>query len=375
MLVYFIPILVILLFSVSITKSEKKKRNLIIALMLFLCFGYMTGSDWRSYEQCYHDGFLLRLTEPGYMWLSNRCSEIGIPFWLFHISLKCISYISILYLIVKLNQHRGLSIALLLWYASFGLFLFIDCPFRSTIVCGLASLGFLHIFRENKKGIIVYYCIVLLACLFHTSSAILLIVPLLKFDKIGSIYLVGAYVSLFVILLMGGDALLQSLFSSVFPSQLVERLDFYMDNNQSSLLSPGLIPRFLSLYLLVRYRTQILELPYGKFIFNYGYFYLILGLIYYTIPILFRASLFFAPFYVSTFASAAVVMVRSKAQILRSFVCFLTFVLVFTVVRSYKYVPYTNILPNIVTWSFYDYSYRDQYNPTHTPYNDYNRDH
>ena len=86
MLVYFIPILVILLFSVSITKSEKKKRNLIIALMLFLCFGYMTGSDWRSYEQCYHDGFLLRLTEPGYMWLSNRCSEIGIPFWLFHIS-------------------------------------------------------------------------------------------------------------------------------------------------------------------------------------------------------------------------------------------------------------------------------------------------
>ena len=343
--------------------------------MLFLCFGYMTGSDWRSYELYYYDGFLHRLTEPGYMWLSNTCSELGISFWLFHISLKCFSYISILYLIVKLNKHHGISVALLLWYASFGLFLFIDCPFRSTIACGFASLGFLQLLREDKKGLILYYGLVLLACLFHTSSVILLIVPLLRFEKIKSVYLVGVYVAIFIILLMGGDSLLQSLFNSVFPEQLVDRLDYYMADNQNSLLSPGLIPRFLSIYLLIRYRSKILDLSYGKFIFNYGYFYLILGLIYYTIPILFRTSLFFAPFYVSTFATATVVMVRRRVYLLKCFVYLLTFILVFTVVRSYKYVPYSNIIPNIITWSFYDYSYRDLYNPNHTPFNDYNRVH
>ena len=78
--------LFIVLFCWVLSQSKLKKSQITqslfaISLILFLCFGYMTGSDWRSYEKWYEWGIVSILLggykEPGYHIYSMFFKFIG----------------------------------------------------------------------------------------------------------------------------------------------------------------------------------------------------------------------------------------------------------------------------------------------------------
>lgn len=332
--------------------------------MIFLCLGYMTGSDWRTYEDEYYYGFKHRLVEPGYMYLSESLSALGINFLVFEMTAKCLSFLCVICLLNLLIPKSAFYFGLALWYASYGLFLYVNCPFRNMIACGFVALGFIFLI---KRKIVYYFVFVIVAISIHMSSIIMLIAPFLKFDKIGTKKLVITYIVVFIVMGIGGDVFLKQLIGDFMPEFLYERMDFYMETSTGSVFSIGTIPRILCLYLIMNYRSRITNLEYGNTIFNLAYFYLLVSLIYYVFPMLFRSSLYIGPFYVAGIAISSSVAKYNKKTIINVFFVIAT-TITFTTIRSYAYVPYTNIVYNCITNRFYDYNYRYNYNIRKSPY-------
>ena len=73
--IYLLVIIWLFVLSYRIKAKFKFPIFSLFLLMVFLCFGYMTGSDWRNYETEYYSEFSVRLVEPGYMLLSNLFSR------------------------------------------------------------------------------------------------------------------------------------------------------------------------------------------------------------------------------------------------------------------------------------------------------------
>ena len=366
MLIYYIPLLI--LFYNSCRKYNNKVLKIILFfLMLFLCFGYMTGSDWRNYELSYNEGNIHRLVEPGYMWLEKTCSDLGINFWIFHITLKCLCFLTTMKLFrIIFPSDKIIFFVLILWYASYGLFLYINCPFRNLIACGISAFAFMFFF---KKKWFIYYIISTIAILFHYSAIVLYILPFVRLEKISSSFLVIFYISIAIIIEVGGLNVLLSFFSTFIPSFILGRMDFYVDESMGSLLSIGLIPRLICLYFLIKHRNSIYtKYIYGNCIFNLAYISLIFSLIYYIFPILFRSALFLGPFYVISIGIGLSQTFEKYRFRMKIFFILMACAITFSTVRNLYYVPYTNILKNCIQGNFYEYSYRDDYNFKYSPY-------
>ena len=100
MIVYFIPILLCLLtpFFRELADSRRWYICLGILLCLFYCFGYMTGSDWRTYEDWYNcldfnKFYFGYRNEPGYYLYMMLFKKIGVTFWAYFIFTKSLIFI------------------------------------------------------------------------------------------------------------------------------------------------------------------------------------------------------------------------------------------------------------------------------------------
>ena len=100
MWIYIIIYCLILFFAFN-KKAENTKIifNLLLLLLgIFLCFGYMTGSDWRVYEQLYNSLNFSNLLENvkgfefGYPITQIIFKSLGFSFWPFFIILKIICF-------------------------------------------------------------------------------------------------------------------------------------------------------------------------------------------------------------------------------------------------------------------------------------------
>src|SRR5690606_9649569 len=97
--------------------TKKNKILVGIITMLFFCFGYMTGSDWRTYELFYttpvNDVVAISYFEPGYILLNNIFRFLGLEFWHWFIVIKCITYIIWLWFF---NKFSGQYFFLVLFF-------------------------------------------------------------------------------------------------------------------------------------------------------------------------------------------------------------------------------------------------------------------
>ena len=82
MFVYYFSVLSC--FFATFLKDKKIKTFILIGLALFLCAGYMCGTDWRNYEYAYNHSSLAtvdqELFELGYSYLQAIFHTIGIDF-------------------------------------------------------------------------------------------------------------------------------------------------------------------------------------------------------------------------------------------------------------------------------------------------------
>ena len=94
MAIYFLFFVFCLIFALKKRGGHVKteEKLLLIVLGIFLCTGYMTGSDWRGYELDYYDVNSIEdcLSKPGEFVFYIVCmilNKLGIDFWFFWIVL------------------------------------------------------------------------------------------------------------------------------------------------------------------------------------------------------------------------------------------------------------------------------------------------
>lgn len=358
---------IIVLFITSYTRyNPKTEKVLFVLLAIFLCFGYMCGSDWRNYESEFYSNFSHRAVEPGYMFISNLLVNNGVGFWVFHTITKVLCWCSFLHIFKLLWPERNLGFPLMLFMASFGFFLFIDCPFRNLIS---VAIFLLFIPCLEKKKYLLYIIGVLLASSFHLSAFCFVVLPFLNINKFSNKILLLLYFTVFIVLLSGLDQVLVNFVLSPFPF-LHSKVLAYEDSEliQGGVISIGLILRLICLFGMLYFRDRLYAE--GKhFIFSMCYIYLILSLFSYSMPILFRVPLFLSPFFVLMEAEIINYFLNDRTRtVLKFFYLMVALTITIRTASSVYLVPYTNVIPYWIKGRYPSYVQRSNYNFEHSPY-------
>jgi len=371
MLLYLAVLLFCFLLS-TVKTSKSIENSALIFIALFLCFGYMTGSDWYNYELFYNNPDFSKESgrlEFGYVLLQTIIGKLGVGFWVFHIIVKLLVFYSII------NFVRWFNINIFIFLAFFlpeiGFYLFIDCPFRNLIAFGFAIIAFKNLL-ENKT--IRYFIYVLIALSFHLSAAIMIPIYFV-YRKNLKTYIVLIAALLIYLLSFNIDFLMSNLFLPLtkLSPLLSERLKFYFLNSHfiSDKISFGVFIRFFVFLILLLFKEVIINGDKKRqYVFNLSIIFLFLYPIANTMKIFYRFSIFISPFYVLSI----VYLLNSFRIKLNKYILISFFMLLYMkqtyslVTYDYKYVPYTNYIYYWTNNDFPNIKYRQQFNPTHSPY-------
>lgn len=330
----------------------------------------MTGSDWRSYELDYNANYYGRsiaLGEVAFAYLGKFAHTFIKDFWLYNGICKILFLTSLLRFIRKFTPHNYLVLALS--FAGSLLFIVIDCPMRFmlALTCILFAISIL-LEEKTKRRRIVAYSLLAISVLFHTTSIlvmlILLTAPLSKyFVKLRTIYLIALFSIFFIIASM--SQVYDYIFQNIVPLLAVDRFSEYMDVSVEGMWSLGRIRSIIYFLMILYFKSDILELKYGKEIFYFACLSSILGPIMSIIPTLFRINMlngFFSDIALATIVSQS--KRNSISQLCGTMVMLVSFaVLCKDCKNNYKYTPYSNSIPYIITQDHLPYNYRSSYNP------------
>lgn len=375
---------VVLFFLISIhflnIKNQYTNLTVFAILGIFLCMGYMTGSDWRSYEQMYVNLDLNNLNydgrvEYGYYLYMVLAKKLGLSFWAFFIITKFIIW-GIFFQFLKKYSGREFYLNLALFVAFFGLYLFIDNPMRNLIGATIYLYSFKFILRRKFYN---YAIICIIASFFHLSF--LLFIPFYfilncSFDVRKIIWL---YIVLNISLLVFSEQLVLifrglDIFTMQFYERFQQQVNRYIfdETLKDNPLAIGLLIKHVIFVITLYNKRKIVQShKYGKIIFNTTIVTLFLMRFIYIWPIVLRLLVPFSIFYSVSFGA---IIKNSKRYKYNRYAYYFIFVVLMygtmlnTITGSYKYIPYTNHLSYIMEEPI-PYSIRSNYNYKNSPYN------
>lgn len=295
-------------------KRVKKIRRLyLIWLYVFLCFGYMTGSDWRNYEltYVYGDGIDRFLSEPVSWFVFTVFPKLIPDFVLFMGIAKCL-YLFSVYKLVSTITDRWVSVLALLIPFKLS-FMLIQNPFRYMLALIFVNFAFRYLYlyftepsRKKTKTLLVTFGLTLVSVLAHNTCVIilpLLLVSLLapSISRVNTFLLFILYVvfAVFTSNLSFINELKDS--SIVFFQNYMELSDYagYESENNEAIWSIGNLLRILFFFFILRSRDQICCLyNNGSIVYGFAILYLFLSRLLILIPTGFRLTLPFMIFYV-----------------------------------------------------------------------------
>lgn len=357
--------------------SKTWRHFLFLYLIVFLCFGYMTGSDWRVYELRYNSldtNNLLNISlviEPGYYLLTLFWKTIGANYWVFNISTKIICLILIIHQIEKYSD-RYFYPSLAFFLALAGFYLFIDNPMRNLIAITifLYSIPFLI-----KRNYLKYSLIGLFASTFHMSAFIITITGLLLISNFKIKTIVWVYVIFNIVILILDANTINNLIiniAKIFPAYEKYISDYILSSSvyiQGRSFSLGAILKIISFILIVIGRNRIEAFKYGDIIFNGSIIYLFLYTLGLNIPILVRFMHYYVIFYVIANSLVITLFAHNTKMLYWSFLFIVSLAFTYTTITSkYAYIPYSNYI-SYIGKDKPNYNYRSDYNYIHSPYN------
>ena len=357
-----------------------------VVMPIIFCFGYMVGSDWRSYELDYDlmdtSSFSYNVFrgEPGYYFLAFLVKKIGIGFWEFSILIKLVGYYSFIYIYRKYSTNY---VGLLYAIPAFMLYSMVNFPARSYLAFTVFMFNIPNII--NRK-FVRFVALWILASTFHLSA--LIVFPVYFFTSFNTkhyliVSIVLAVAAMVYIGFVGKDVF--SVFSNLDYLDINERLDPYSnEQNIRSTFSIGLLVKIgLLLYLILKFPINnksgllwylILKFPINNKSFNNDYTtaminlsitYVLFSAIAAVIPIFSRAAdMISLPFFIILGMSAV-----KKTSISFNIVILIVSVLltIRIITSTYLFVPYSNYLEYIASPKP-SYEYRDNYNYNNSPY-------
>ena len=359
----------------ALCRNKIIKNYIIFFLLIFLCFGYMTGSDWRNYEVAYYaanfrDLFDERF-EIGYGILQSICNNLNIDFWTFHIGLKILVFLSICHAISYFRLN--LLFFWVLYLPEMGFYLFIDCPFRNLIAFGFFCMAVPALFKRCAK---TYFTIVTIAVCFHTSAIILYFIYPLWGKQIKIIYWCILFL-LANIIAYDIDNLINNFFSAFFTFSpfVKDKLLYYVMNDDfiQNKINLGTIYRAILFIIFMCFRQKIIKgHRYGEIIFYLSMIYFIIYPFTISLKIFSRFSIYLIPF---CLLSAMVLLVSLKSHFIKY--GFLTILISWTIAKSYttltadcRYIPYSSYFEYILDEKP-SYRYRSNYNFYNSHYEEF----
>jgi len=360
-----------LLSTVKLPKSIENSALVLIAL--FLCFGYMTGTDWYNYEKYYYNKSLAegisKTREFGYFYLQTAIEELGVNFWIFHITIKVLVFYSLIKFIRKFDVNIFLFLALFIPEAGF--YLFIDCPFRNLIAFGFCLIAFHKLF-ENK--IYSFFIYVFIAINFHASAMVMLLLFFVYKKDLKTAFVLSATLIIYS-LAFNIEFLITSIYTPLIKISptLGERFKEYLLNTRfiSHDFNIGSYIRIMILLILLLFKEKIIsEVKNRPYILTFSFILLMLYPLGVSLKILQRFILYLFPFYtLSILYLLKSIQVKTNIYILSLlFVSFSLMQTYKTVSKDYRYVPYTNYLIYSIQNNFPPLEYRHQYNHKNSPY-------
>jgi hypothetical protein len=357
--------------TVKLPRSIENSALILIAF--FLCFGYMTGTDWYNYEQYYNNTNLAekftRSQEFGYFFIETFIGKLGVDFWAFHIVVKLLVFYSLIRFVRWFNANVFLYLALFI--PEIGFYLFIDCPFRNLIAFGIALIAFRKLL-ENKT--LSYFVYVLIAMSFHLSAAIMILFYFV-YKKNIKIYIILFATLIIYLVAFNVEFLISNIYIPLAKiSPLIsERLQSYFVNSRyiSDKISIGAFIRLFVLLILLFFKEVIISGEKKRqYVYNLSILFLLIHPFGVTMKIFDRLFLFLIPFYIiSIIYLLKSLTIKSNKYILYLFFILFSLKLTYSIISyDYRYVPYTNYMFYWVKNDFPKIEYRKNYNPKHSPY-------
>lgn len=321
----------------------------VLWIYIFLCFGYMTGSDWRGYElmYLYNDNIEHYKREPGFYYLVRILQNVITDFWVFSAVLKIVYLYSIVYFFKHLTKDVYIAIGLSLTYGL--LFMIIDCPMRFMIAQTVLLFSSYFLFKNQwLKFAICGFISVLFHVTILFSLILLLTYPLNKrFSSLNRWIILFIYTVVTILVYIPKFSSLLYEGSYLFGDNIGEMLTyFYSDYSTEGLFSIGSIKNFIFFIIVLFYRnTIILNSSYGKLIFYFSCLFFILSRILGCIPTAFRINIYLAYFFIV----ALVLILKDSKRLFKQFIYILFSILLLKdVYNGWMYYPYSNSLPYII---------------------------
>lgn len=369
MILYVIPIL---LGFISCFKPLNQDKYwgifLPIYLCIFLCFGYMCGSDWRNYEVIYnninlahlYDGYLM---EPGFYLLMLPFKYLNLNFWSFIITCKTLTYV-VIYSFFRQFLSSYTNLALMVFIPFWGYYLFIDNPLRNMLAISVFLLSFKYILQKKFYKYLV-------CCLISTSIHISGIITIAFYFIINKRISTVCYIIIaFLCIVFFNEQFVAKILYNIKDIQYVAwKIDGYNIGESGSHYSIKILVHLFFFFLLLKYRRHIEQQFVGSYILNSALLYVILYIIGCTVNIFYRFQLFLC----IPYTIAIVYLIN--AFIGNYKICYIVFLFLLSVsalssvrMLGYKYVPYTNYLFYMFDDPPMSYWERSIYNLKHTPY-------
>ena len=164
--------LFILICAIAFPRSNKVAALSVAFMFVMYSFAYYEG-DLQIYQWIYESGMIDTTFEPGFNALIFLCRALGLGFTGFRMVLAFIFLLLLYTGVSKYTEYKALAISLMIIFP----FFVFTSVLRSGIACVILLNSYVYIIDPayGKKGTAKYVAIVLLATLFHYSSALMLI--------------------------------------------------------------------------------------------------------------------------------------------------------------------------------------------------------
>lgn len=374
MIVYILP--VILCYIIGISKQRKLLKVellFLIYLVIFLCFGFMCGSDWRSYETIYTSIDLNNYgwgyyAEPGFYAYLAFFKLLGVDFWNLNVFTKVVSFIVCLKTLKEYLSDR-LLLGLMYFIPWYGIYLYIDCPMRNMMAMSIFLLAVPYL---KSRSFLKYSILMVIAASFHFSAIIYIFLYFFVNRRISSKVFVILYI--IVNLIFVSRSLTIGIISLLFGGiPYVEgKLESYIINESvfasGRIFSLGMLLHFAYFLIILCKRRTLEKYDNGNFIINMAILYLLLYRVAGTIEIFMRFLLFLSPFFCVALIRCTCAFSMASRRVYLLMLLMVAFIGLQRIFADYRYIPYTSYLPYLIEGNYPSYEYRTMYNYIHSPY-------
>lgn len=339
------------------------RNYFILWLYVFLCFGYMTGADWRNYEPLYgyFDDYTIKyINEPG-SWLIFRYIPLVIKdFWFFLGIAKCI-HLFVLIRLLKCVSERWLTILMFLIPHQVA-FILVQNPLRFMVGLTFVYVGIIMFIRYTKgehqwTKSMLYLNMALCfigAAMFHNSCMFfILLIPLfvnaIKIQNVNPGILFLVYM---ILTLVTSNAELVNSIKNGANSLIMgyvavkDYSETYSVEDSTNILALGnLLKIVFFIFILFTRNSVVYRHPMAPIVYGLAVSYCILDRFFLVIPTGFRLAIPFINFYIVYFVLLLDTEWKRLSQIFILYT-FLSFVK--TLWTAYDLIPYSNSIPYIV---------------------------